>query len=27
VCKARKPQCGSCRIEDLCEYKDKTCDD
>ena len=26
VCKARKPQCGSCRIEDLCEYKDKTCD-
>lgn len=27
VCKARKPQCGSCRIEDLCEYKDKTGDD
>lgn len=26
VCKARKPQCGSCRIEDLCEYKDKTSD-
>lgn len=24
VCKARKPQCGSCIIEDLCEYKDKT---
>ncbi|WP_263322262.1 endonuclease III [Endozoicomonas sp. Mp262] len=23
VCKARKPQCGSCIIEDLCEYKDK----
>lgn len=23
VCKARKPQCGSCRIEDLCEFKDK----
>ncbi len=27
VCKARKPQCGSCRIEDLCEYKHKTSDD
>ncbi len=27
VCKARKPQCGSCRIEDLCEYKAKTSDD
>ncbi len=27
VCKARKPQCGSCRIEDLCEYRDKTSDD
>ncbi len=27
VCKARKPQCGSCRIEDLCEYKGKTSDD
>ncbi len=27
VCKARKPRCGSCRIEDLCEYKYKTCDD
>ncbi|MCK5893201.1 MAG: endonuclease III [Endozoicomonadaceae bacterium] len=24
VCKARKPQCGSCLIEDLCEYKNKT---
>ena len=27
VCKARKPQCGSCLIEDLCEYKAKTSDD
>ena len=27
VCKARKPQCGSCRIEDLCEFKHKTSDD
>ncbi len=28
VCQARKPQgCGSCRIEDLCEYKHKTSDD
>jgi len=26
VCKARTPQCGSCRIEDLCEYRDKTSD-
>ncbi|MDD7805335.1 MAG: endonuclease III [Endozoicomonas sp. (ex Botrylloides leachii)] len=24
VCKARKPQCGSCLIEDLCEFKEKT---
>ena len=24
VCTARKPKCGSCIIEDLCEYKDKT---
>lgn len=24
VCKARTPQCGSCRIEDLCEYPHKT---
>ena len=23
VCTARKPKCGSCIIEDLCEYKDK----
>lgn len=27
VCQARKPRCGSCRIEDLCEYKAKTSDD
>ena len=27
VCLARKPRCGSCRIEDLCEYKQKTSDD
>jgi len=26
VCKARTPQCGSCRIEDLCEYPHKTSD-
>jgi endonuclease-3 len=24
VCTARKPKCGSCIIEDLCEYKHKT---
>jgi len=24
VCIARKPRCGSCSIEDLCEYRDKT---
>jgi endonuclease-3 len=24
VCIARKPRCGSCPIEDLCEYPDKT---
>ena len=24
VCIARKPRCGSCIIEDLCEFKDKT---
>ncbi len=24
VCTARKPRCGSCLIEDLCEYKEKT---
>ena len=23
VCKARKPECGRCLIEDLCEFKDK----
>ena len=23
TCLARKPRCGSCMIEDLCEYKDK----
>ncbi|HBB3165964.1 TPA: endonuclease III, partial [Escherichia coli] len=22
-CIARKPRCGSCIIEDLCEYKEK----
>lgn len=27
VCTAKKPQCGSCIIEDLCEYKHKTSDD
>lgn len=27
TCIARKPRCGSCRIEDLCEYKQKTSDD
>ncbi|MGB4248571.1 MAG: endonuclease III [Pseudohongiellaceae bacterium] len=26
TCVARKPKCGACVIEDLCEYKDKTCD-
>lgn len=26
TCVARKPKCGSCAIEDLCEYKNKTCD-
>ena len=26
VCIARKPRCGSCIIEDLCEYKHKTDD-
>ncbi|MCS5559663.1 MAG: endonuclease III [Oceanospirillaceae bacterium] len=25
VCIARKPRCGSCLIEDLCEFKHKTC--
>ena len=24
ICTARKPRCGACVIEDLCEYKDKT---
>ncbi|MGI9274432.1 MAG: endonuclease III [Endozoicomonas sp.] len=24
VCKARKPQCGSCIIEDLCDFREKT---
>jgi endonuclease-3 len=24
VCTARKPRCGSCLIEDLCEFKNKT---
>lgn len=24
VCVARKPKCGSCLIEDLCDFKDKT---
>ncbi len=27
VCQARRPRCGSCRIEDLCEYPDKSDDD
>jgi endonuclease-3 len=26
TCVARKPKCGSCIIEDLCEYRDKTTD-
>lgn len=26
TCIARKPRCGSCIIEDLCEYKEKTSD-
>lgn len=26
TCVARKPKCGSCLIEDLCEYKEKTTD-
>lgn len=24
ICTARKPRCGACVIEDLCEYKEKT---
>ena len=27
VCQARNPRFGSCRIEDLCEFKQKTSDD
>lgn len=27
VCQARKPRCGSCLVEDLCDYKFKTSDD
>lgn len=26
VCTARKPKCGACIINDLCEYRDKTTD-
>ncbi|MCW9052724.1 MAG: endonuclease III [Motiliproteus sp.] len=26
ICTARKPRCGACLIEDLCEFKDKTSD-
>ncbi|MEO9655092.1 endonuclease III [Marinomonas sp.] len=26
ICVARKPKCGACVIEDLCEFKEKTCD-
>jgi len=26
VCKARKPACGACIIEDLCDFKEKTSD-
>ena len=26
TCTARKPRCGSCIIEDLCEYRHKTSD-
>jgi endonuclease-3 len=24
TCTARKPHCGACIIEDLCEFRDKT---
>ncbi|NJD00950.1 endonuclease III, partial [Candidatus Erwinia dacicola] len=24
ICIARKPRCGSCLIEDLCEFPEKT---
>ena len=27
ICRSRRPRCGSCRIEDLCEYTNKTSDD
>lgn len=27
VCQARKPRCGSCPIEDLCDYQSKSSDD
>jgi endonuclease-3 len=27
TCIARKPRCGSCIVEDLCEFKEKTSDD
>ncbi|HEY0963965.1 MAG TPA: endonuclease III [Pseudomonadales bacterium] len=27
VCLARKPRCGACLIEDLCEYREKVYDD
>lgn len=27
TCVARKPRCGACIIEDLCEFKEKTSDD
>lgn len=27
TCIARKPRCGSCIVEDLCEFKDKTSDE
>jgi len=27
TCVARKPRCGACVIEDLCEFKDKTSDE
>ena len=26
MCQARKPKCGACLIEDLCEYRDKKFD-
>jgi endonuclease-3 len=26
ICVARKPRCGACVIEDLCEFKDKSSD-